>query len=36
FGKDDMEQLKSAITKATEVLPDILDGNIDRAMNKAN
>lgn len=36
FGKDDMEQLKSAITKATEVLPDILDGNIDKAMNKAN
>lgn len=36
FGKDDMEQLKLAIAKATEVLPDILDGNIDKAMNKAN
>ena len=36
FGKDDMEQLKSAITKATEVLPFILDGDIDKAMNKAN
>lgn len=36
FGKDDTEQLKSAITKATEVLPFILDGDIDKAMNKAN
>ena len=36
FGKDDMEQLKAAITKATEVLPFILDGDIDKAMNKAN
>lgn len=36
FGKDDTEQLKSAITKATEVLPFILDGEIDKAMNKAN
>lgn len=36
FSKDDMEQLKSAITKATEVLPYILDGDIDKAMNKAN
>ncbi len=36
FGKDDTEQLKTAITKATEVLPFILDGEIDKAMNKAN
>mgnify|MGYP002658840326 FL=1 len=36
FSKDDTEQLKSAITKATEVLPFILDGEIDKAMNKAN
>ena len=36
FGKDDTEQLKVAITKATEVLPLILDGEIDKAMNKAN
>lgn len=36
FGKDDTELLKSAITKATEVLPFILDGEIDKAMNKAN
>lgn len=36
FGKDDMEQLKAAIIKATEVLPFILDGDIDKAMNKAN
>lgn len=36
FGKDDTKQLKSAITKATEVLPFILDGEIDKAMNKAN
>ena len=36
FGKDDAEQLKAAITKATEVLPFILDGEIDKAMNKAN
>ena len=36
FGNDDMEQLKAAITKVTEVLPFILDGDIDKAMNKAN
>lgn len=36
FGKDDTEQLKAAIAKATEVLPFILDGEIDKAMNKAN
>lgn len=36
FGKDETEQLKSAISKATEVLPFILDGDIDKAMNKAN
>lgn len=36
FGKDDTELLKVAITKATEVLPFILDGEIDKAMNKAN
>lgn len=36
FGKDDTKQLKAAITKATEVLPLILDGEIDKAMNKAN
>ncbi len=36
FKKDEMEELKNAITKATEVLPYILDGEIDKAMNKAN
>ena len=36
FKKDDMEELKKAITKATEVLPFMLDGEIDKAMNKAN
>lgn len=36
FGKDDTEHLKAAITKATEVLPFILDSEIDKAMNKAN
>ncbi|MBQ8575710.1 MAG: aminoacyl-tRNA hydrolase [Clostridia bacterium] len=36
FKKDEMEELKKAITKATEVLPYILDGEIDKAMNKAN
>lgn len=36
FGKDDMEALKTAITKATDVMPYILDGNIDKAMNEAN
>ncbi len=36
FKKDEMEELKKAITKATEVLPHILDGEIDKAMNKAN
>lgn len=36
FSKDDTEQLKAAITKVTEVLPFILDGEIDKAMNKAN
>lgn len=36
FKKDEMEELKKAITKATEVLPFMLDGEIDKAMNKAN
>lgn len=36
FKKDEMEELKKAITKATEVLPYMLDGEIDKAMNKAN
>lgn len=36
FGKEDMEQLKAAITKATEVIPFMLDGDIEKAMNKAN
>lgn len=36
FKKDEMEALKKAITKATEVLPYMLDGEIDKAMNKAN
>lgn len=36
FKKDELEELKKAITKATEVLPLILDGEIDKAMNKAN
>ena len=36
FGKDEMEELMKAIQKAVDVLPDMLDGNIDRAMNKAN
>ncbi len=36
FKKDELEELKKAITKATDVLPFILDGDIDRAMNKAN
>ncbi|MBP9988355.1 MAG: aminoacyl-tRNA hydrolase [Ruminococcus sp.] len=36
FGKDDMEELKKAITIATDVLPYMLDGDIDKAMNKAN
>ena len=36
FSKDDMEKLKTAISKACEVLPLILDGDIDSAMNKAN
>lgn len=36
FSKDDMELLMQAIQKAADVLPDILDGNIDKAMNKAN
>lgn len=36
FKKDEMEELKKAIAKATEVLPYILDGEIDKAMNKAN
>lgn len=34
--KDEMEELKKAITKASEVLPFMLDGEIDKAMNKAN
>lgn len=36
FKKDEMGELKKAITKATEVLPYMLDGEIDKAMNKAN
>lgn len=36
FKKDELEELKKAITKATEVLPFMLDGEIDKAMNKAN
>ena len=36
FSKDEMEELMKAIQKAVDVLPDMLDGNIDRAMNKAN
>ncbi len=36
FGKDEMEELMKAIQKAVDVLPDMLDGNIDRAMNRAN
>ncbi len=36
FKKDEMEELKKAIAKATEVLPYMLDGEIDKAMNKAN
>ena len=36
FSKSDMEELMKAIQKAVDVLPDILDGNIDKAMNKAN
>ena len=36
FSKDDMELLMQAIQKSCDVLPDILDGNIDKAMNKAN
>ena len=36
FKKDEMEEVKKAITKATEVLPFMLDGEIDKAMNKAN
>lgn len=36
FKKDEMEELKKAITKATEVLPYMIDGEIDKAMNKAN
>lgn len=36
FKKDELEELKKAIAKATEVLPFMLDGEIDKAMNKAN
>ncbi len=36
FKKDEMEELKKAIAKATEVLPYMLDDEIDKAMNKAN
>ena len=36
FSKEDMEQLIEAIKKAVSVLPDMLDGDIDKAMNKAN
>ena len=36
FGKDDIELLKHAISKATEALPYIIDGDIEKAMNIAN
>ena len=36
FSKDEMELLMEAIKKALSVLPDMLNGDIDRAMNKAN
>lgn len=36
FSKDEMELLMEAIKKALSALPDMLDGDIDRAMNKAN
>ncbi|MBQ7549855.1 MAG: aminoacyl-tRNA hydrolase [Clostridia bacterium] len=36
FGREDMELLKQAITKATEALPFIIDGDIEKAMNIAN
>lgn len=36
FSKSEMEELMKAIQKAVDVLPDMLEGNIDRAMNKAN
>lgn len=36
FGKDEMEELMKAVDKAVSVIPDILDGDIERAMNKAN
>lgn len=36
FKKDELEELKKAIAKAAEVLPFMLDGEIDKAMNKAN
>ncbi|NMP37288.1 MAG: aminoacyl-tRNA hydrolase [Clostridiales bacterium] len=36
FKKDEIPQMKSAMEKAAEVLPVILDGDIERAMNLAN
>ncbi len=36
FKKDELDELKKAISKATDVLPYMLDGEIDKAMNKAN
>ena len=36
FSKSEMEELMKAIQKAVDVLPDMLEGNIDKAMNKAN
>lgn len=36
FTKEEMQELMKAVEKAVEVLPDILEGNIERAMNKAN
>ena len=36
FDKDEMDELMKAIQKAVDVLPDMLDRNIDKAMNKAN
>lgn len=36
FSKDDMEKLKTAVQKACDVLPLMLDGDIEAAMNKAN
>ena len=36
FSKSEMEELMKAIQKAVDVLPDMLEGDIDKAMNKAN